>query len=130
MDNNPQQVGPLKKVSLTLFIGRSGTSIDNANPRHMEFIFGTGIGGLTDFECMLAGKHVGDEIFLSCNKSDTYHQFAHLYKDLPGFPADTDQIVLRAVVENVSEPTHREIVRSLAESASCGSDCGCGCGSH
>jgi hypothetical protein len=130
MDHNLQAVGPLKKISLALSFGRSESSIDSSKSQFMEFIFGVGVGGLTHFEYALAGKHPRDEVIFMFNKNDRHHQFAHLYNCLPGFQVDTDMVFLKAAIENVTEPTHREIVRALAEAASCGSECGCGCGSH
>jgi hypothetical protein len=127
MDESRQQVVPLKKVSLALCTGKTEASMDSMKPlQSMEFIYGVGLDGLTHFECMLAGKHVGDELIFPVEKNAAHHQFAHLHRLLPGFPIGADPVFVKINIRDISEPTHREIVRSLAEAASCG----CGCGSH
>jgi hypothetical protein len=131
MAKSPQSVGPLKKINLALSISSSEALIDIIKiPQPMEFIFGLGADGLTHFEYLLAGKQVGDELIFPVKKIDGHHQFAHLYRFLPRFPVDADPVFLKITVEDVSEPTQREIVKAMAESAACGADCGCGCGSH
>jgi hypothetical protein len=131
MESSLLPVGYLKKILLVLCAGNSEASLsvmNNALPK--EFIFGVGINGLTHFECMLEGKHIGDEFVFPVGKNDVSHYFAHLYRLLPGFTLETDPVYFKVVIKGITEPTQREIVKSLAEAASCGSDCGCGCGSH
>jgi hypothetical protein len=131
MENILHEVAPLKKVSLFLSVDvpdGSGESTETSHP--MKFIFGIGTDGLSHFEYMLAGKHVGDEVVLKVNQNDRYHQFAHLYRFLPRLPDHPDPVFLRIAITDISEPTQREIVTAMAEVAACGSDCGCGCGSH
>jgi hypothetical protein len=131
MAKSPLSVGPLKKINLALSISSSEAFIDIIKiPQPMEFIFGVGVDGLTHFEYMLAGKQVGDELIFLLKKNNGHHQFAHLYRFLPRIPVDVDPVYLKIIVEDVSEPTQREIVKAMAESAACGADCGCGCGSH
>jgi hypothetical protein len=131
MAKNLQSVGPLKKINLALSISSSEDLIDIIKiAQPMEFIFGVGVDGLTRFEYMLAGKHVGDELIFPVKKNDGHHHFAYLYRFLPRFPIDADPIFLKITVEDVSEPTQREIVKAMAESSACGAGCGCGCGSH
>jgi hypothetical protein len=126
-----EKIGPLKKILLTLCTGCTETSLSGMNnTRLMEFIFGLGMNGLTHVECMLEGKYIGDEIIFPVKKNDISHYFAHLHSLLPELSMDCDPVFFKIAIKDISKPTHREIVKSLAETASCGSDCGCGCGSH
>lgn len=131
MGTIPPQISPFKKVLLATSISNMESQKDSRKtPHHMEFIFGVGMNGLTHFECMLEGKQMGCEIVFQVKNNDLMHYFAHLYRLLPGFSDDAAPVFFKVVVKDISEPTDREIVKSLAEAASCGTDCGCGCGSH
>lgn len=122
------QIAHLKKVTLLLWAGRSAEAMDLlSGPHQMEFIFGIGPGGLTPFECEMAGHRVGDAVHMAAGPAGIHDLFGHLAVLLPGLPAGEDRIHLQLRVGRVAEAGPKEVIRALAELASCGDHC-CGGG--
>ncbi len=131
MDNASLSIGPLKKVFLTITAADSEVSPDiGRTTGSVEFVFGIGANGLTRFECMIADKHVGDQVVIPVRKNEGPVLFGRLFRDLPPFSHEADPVFLHISISAVSEPTQREIIKAMAEAAACGADCECGCGSH
>lgn len=124
MVEGSQQVAHLKKVVLLIKAGRSADVMDIlSEPYRIEFIFGIGHGGLTPFECEMAERRVGDAVGLAVSPDNMQGVFGHLSYLLPDLPADDNPLYFQITVEAAAESSPREVIRALAELASCGSHC-------
>jgi hypothetical protein len=117
---------PLKKVTLSFEAGTNPDSMDLI-PRSapFDFIFGLGTQGLTPFEFQLADKDEGDEVSFPLKRGDMDQFFQHLsLPELP-IPGDRDTFYLRVRVMKVVPADQKEVIKALAEIASCDDHC-CG----
>lgn len=121
----------LKKVTLkvTPLSASDGAGVAGS-ARDVEFIFGVGPQGLSPFEYELAGRQPGDTVHISVLPGKAGEIFCHMQPWFCGMAAHQDGLHLGVTIVDVSDAEHREVVRALANSAACGSDCGCGCGGH
>ena len=99
-----------------------------AEPKFVEFIFGTGTMGLTPFECEIDGKTAGEEGVVKIRSSETRKFFGHLMGCALKNVADDNPFNLHFKIHSVSDPSPREIVKAIAGNAGCGGNCDCGCG--
>jgi hypothetical protein len=112
-----EKIDHLRKVSLLLDEGGQATPF--------EFIFGIGPEGLSPFEFELAGKKEGDVVALQMRGEDVPHTFQHLmFPELDKFERK-ESFLLKAHVEKVSPADQKEVIKAMAEMASCGEHC-CG----
>ncbi len=130
MGNNPNIVGPLKKISLLFTAGTTPELKDlTSAPEALEFIFGIGTEGLTSFECALDGKQPGDKGFIEVDKNDLAEIFGHIIPCTQSFPVSAGHFYLHYNITEISDASSREIVKSMAASGGgCGDGCDCGCG--
>jgi hypothetical protein len=91
----------------------------------MEFIFGIGHTGLTPFELQMAKRRVGDTVRLAVDPGRISEVFGHLHVLLPELPAKESPLHLEIRLEAATEAGPREVIRAMAELASCGDHC-CG----
>lgn len=112
-----EKVENLNKVSLLLDSG--------GHVRPFEFIFGIGTDGLSPFEFKLAGKKEGDIVELELRREAVADMFQHLPIPPLQVPQEGERFHLRVRVEKVSPADQKEIIKAMAEIASCGDHC-CG----
>jgi len=120
MNENKIKIGNLTKVTLGI---EAGASSDDNSPRQeafsFEFIFGLGTAGLTPFECELADKAEGDEIFLNLKQAHLRNTFEHICFPLHQLSGQTDNFSLKARVLKVIPAENREVIKALAQMAAC-----------
>jgi len=120
------RVDNLRTVTVSIEAGKTAATMDlTPTPEECEFVFGVGSQGLTPLEFELAGKNVGEEVFIHLERDGLGDTFQHV--PIPRFllsrPPDGCWLKLRIV--GVREADQREIIKALAELAGCGSQC-CG----
>lgn len=120
-------IAPLSKITATLTIIDADNE-QNAETRDIEFIYGVGSGGLTDFEIALGQVPPGTPFELSLSPGDTGSVFKHLRHLIGPLPDAPGPLVLKTTVTRTGPAENREVVRAMAESQQCGSGCDCGCG--
>lgn len=131
------KVDHLKKVELLLQAGtRAGQWDLTRQPKPMTLICGAASAGMCPFEYQLIGKAAGEALELTIPAVHLPETMAHLMRPLRialELPAIPPVLSLRIAVQNVSDPTPREVIRAMADAANqegCGGDCDCGCGGH
>lgn len=116
----------LKKITLSLRLGNSGHE-----PIALTFIYGIGGNGLCPFEQALQGKEQGDSLNFSGTDAQAADYFGHLLFPLRqalGLQIMPKTLSLQVAITTVQDAENREVVQSLAKTASgCGGSCGCGC---
>jgi hypothetical protein len=126
MEERNAKVGPLKKITLILEAGRQPVTMDlTREPVSYNFIYGTGIQGLSPFEFALADKRAGDVLNLHLRGEEIPSFFQHLFIPQLAVLDGVGAFYLRVRVVEVSEPDQREIIKAMAEAAACGDSC-CG----
>jgi len=122
----------LKKVSLQLTVGSAPGAADViSTPQSIEFIYGVGSRGLTEFECALAGKRIGEKGTITVGQRNRPEIFGHILPCEVQSRLTADPSYVQYEICGISDPAPREIVRSIALAAGgCGAGCDCGCGGH
>jgi len=125
------KVEPLQTISVTIRAGATPGDMNLPLPRpQLTFICGIGIGGMTPFEYLLAGRRPGDEIAFRVTRLDMEQFFEHLALAFSAPFKDRDEVHFQVGVNGIGPADGREIVRAMAEltahAASGGCDCGCG----
>ena len=130
MESNSNAIEPLKKVSLVFTAGMTPEAKDLlAAPEPLEFIFGIGTQGLTQFECVLDGKQSGDQGTIEVNKDEMDDIFGHIIPCTYLFPVNASQFFMHYSIIDVTDASSTEIVKSMAKAGGgCGEGCSCGCG--
>ena len=130
MENNSYIVEPLKKISLNYTAGTTPELKDLMDtPENLEFIFGIGTEGLTQFECALDGKKAGDQGFIEVGKKNFEEIFGHIIPCKQPFPVSAGHFFLHYSITDISDASSTEIIKSMAaKSGGCGDGCDCGCG--
>jgi hypothetical protein len=131
METNSNTVEPLKKISLNYTAGTTPDLKDLIDvPETLEFIFGIGTEGLTQFECALDGKQAGEQGFIEVDKKDFVEIFGHIIPCAQPFPVSASHFFFHYNIANISDPSPREVVKSMAAGGGggCGDGCDCGCG--
>ena len=114
----------LSKVRLSLEVEEEGEGPeDGADSKRFEFVYGIGSEGLTPFESVLEGRREKEELVLEIQGNEATNVFQHLW--IPEVEAlfHRGSPFLKITVLSVSEADPREVIRALAERASCGDDC-------
>lgn len=128
MNKHNEKIENLKKITLSVEAGATPNSMNlTSQSFQSEFIFGLGTDGLVPFEYELSDKTEGDEILLHLKQEKIHEMFQHINMPFPRFSEHPDSFYLKVQVVKVVQADDREIVRALAEIASCGSHC-CGDG--
>ena len=133
MDNNSNIVEPLKKVTLEFTVGITPELKDwPLSLETLEFIYGIGTEGLTEFECVLDGKQTGDKGSVEIIKGDMAEIFGHIIPCTYVFSVDADRFYMHYKITGISDTSPSDVVKSMAAAAGggCGGSCGCGCGFH
>jgi len=121
-----EKVGPLKKITLSWEAGRTSDCMDlTSGPTLFEFIYNLGPEGLSPFEYELADKVVGDTIFIRVKRDQIPEKFEHLERFLFDFAERYDTFYLRIQVIKINPADQKEVIKEMAETASCGNHC-CG----
>jgi hypothetical protein len=131
MVKSSNTIGPLKKVSLVFSAGTTAELTDLMSVAEpLEFVFGIGTQGLTQFECALDGKLSGDKGFIEVNKKDLDAVFGHIIPCTYFLPIDSSHFYLQYSIVDISDASPREVVKSMAAAGGggCGDGCDCGCG--
>jgi len=126
MTQEPQTIGPLKKVSLLLEAGTGPEKTDlTAGPIASEFIFGAGSQGLCPFEFQLAAKKEGDGLSMRVRGEELVDLFQHLLISSLAVLESVGAFYLKVKIVRVSEADPKEVIKAMAEAGSCGDHC-CG----
>jgi hypothetical protein len=126
MKETKERVGPLKKITLSWEAGRKPDCMDlTSGPARFEFIYNLGPDGLTPFEYELADKEVGEIVFVHLKRSQISEIFEHLEVLFLNLPKDPESFYLRLKVIKINPADQREVIKAMAENASCGDHC-CG----
>lgn len=130
MEKNAKIIGPLKKVSLVFTAGTTLALKDLlAVPEPLEFIFGIGTQGLTQFECALDGKQSGDQGSLEINKDEMSDMFGHIIPCTYLLPVNAGQFFMHYNIIEITDASSQEIIKAMAKAGGgCGDGCSCGCG--
>jgi hypothetical protein len=112
-----EKIDHLKKVSLLLEVGGQTTAL--------EFVFGIGPEGLSPIEFELAEKKEGDAVALQLSGGDVADTFQHLMIPALASLEGRESCVLKVRVEHVRPADQKEVIKAMAEIASCGDHC-CG----
>jgi hypothetical protein len=112
-----EKTNHLKKVSLLLEVESQTTPL--------EFVFGIGPEGLSPIEFELAEKKEGDTVALQLSGGDVADTFQHLMIPALGDLEGKESFVLKVRVEHVRPADQKEVIKAMAEMASCGDHC-CG----
>lgn len=120
----------LTKVSLEIWKGASEDAIDGSEPAgQVDFIFGIGASGLTDFEYIIAGKKAGDKINIKTDSPEFHALMSHFSCEFKqAFKLSPTDTCLLVRVAGVIQADNREIVSAMAGGTTCGGSCDCGCG--
>lgn len=131
------QIDHLKKVRLRLEADiENGKQALTPEPKTLTFVCGSASAGMCPFEYELIGKAAGDQLELSIPAARLAETMAHLLQPLRqtlGGITMPPVLALSVIVEAVSDPTPREVIRAMAAATNaigCGDDCDCGCGGH
>lgn len=132
LNNSKISVEALKKVSLQLTAGSVPGATDLiSTPQSIEFIYGVGSMGLTEFEYALAGKRIGEKGTITVNQHNRPEIFGHILPCEVQSRLTVDPCYVQYEIYRISDPAPREIVRSIASAAGgCGAGYDCGCGGH
>ena len=129
MSKSSKKIGPLDKVHLKL----SARLIDQDNtdfPINCEIsiIYGIGTAGITPFERILFDKKAGDEITTHLESEQVTEFFGHLLCITKQYLPDAKSYDLAISIQSVETAQGHEVVKSMAQTAGCGTGCECGCG--
>jgi len=125
---NEQKIESLKKTTLSIEAGTTPDTMDlTSEPLPFEFIFGVGKEGLTPFECELADKTEGDVVSFQVDPGKRCETFEHIAIPFPDVPGHLTSFYLKTQVVSVTPAGSREVVKAMAQVASCGDGC-CGDG--
>jgi hypothetical protein len=126
MGERKEKVGHLKKISLLLEAGMHPETMDlTRKPVSYDFIYGTGIQGLSPFEFALADKGEDDILTIRLRGEEMPSFFQHLFIPQLTVLEGASTFYLKVHVVGISEPDQREIIKAMAEAAECGDSC-CG----
>jgi len=121
-----EKIDPLKKVTLSIEAGTTPDSMDlTPKSYQFEFIYGLGISGLTPLEMQLADRTVGEQIHLRISREEIPQVFQHLVLFPLTLPEHLDSVYLTIRITEVIPADQREVIKALAEMASCEDHC-CG----
>ena len=121
-----EKIEALKKITLSIEAGTAPDLMDlTPQSSQFEFIYGLGTSGLTPIEIQLADKTVGEEIQLHMSREEIPQVFQHLLLFSLNLPEQADSFYLKLKIKSVLQADQREVIKALAEIASCGDHC-CG----
>jgi hypothetical protein len=128
-----EKIESLKKVSLKLAVGNTPEELALATETvSFDFIFGTGVNGITPFEYELVNKAPGEQFQFVVQGSEFHRFFEHLTQSIHQIVGHCDSdVYLQGYVDQVSTPSNREIVKAMAGLSGCDDGCcGDGCCGH
>lgn len=119
-------VGHLKKITVSLAAASASETVgeETAVGTH-DFIYGLGPDGLTPFECRMEGTAEGGELLLCLKPGQIPQTFGHLHGIAGALGGYNRSLCLKIRVCRVVPAETREVVKAMADLASCGDDC-CG----
>lgn len=121
-----QRVESLTKVTLSVTAEpEPGSRRFTASSVRFSFIYGIGPAGLTPFESLLAGLSAGDTVRVKVEAGTQGEAFGHLRSFMPEIKEGIRAVHYMCRVEELAPARPREVIRALAETASCGDQC-CG----
>lgn len=124
-----QRIEPLTKVGLLVSAGKRPAGSELMEPESVGFIFGIGKTGLTPLERKIEGKTAGESLSIEIHRSYIPEFFGHIFPFPLRLKIPLNPFYLNLKIASVSQADAREVVRAMAETASCGG-CDCGCGGH
>ena len=126
MDEKDEKVGNLKKVAVLLEAGTRPETMDlTREPIPYDFVYGVGTHGLSPFEFELADKGEGDEMVIPVRTEEMANFFCHHFMPQLEIPEGVGAFYLRTLIAEVSAADQREVIKAMAEAATCGTGC-CG----
>lgn len=124
-----QGVQPLKKIKVWLQAGATDAVMDISLPSpEIDFIFGIGTGGLTPFECLLAGRRENESISGRVAGAEAVLFFGHVAPALGRLFESRAAVCFNARILAVETPPPREVIKAMADLAAHDHAAGCGCG--
>ena len=124
-----KKVENLKKVTVLLEAGTAANDMNLSLPScEFEFIFGIGPGGMCPFEYRLVNKAAGEEISMPLKKQETHRMFEHLHLPIMSLFDKHDLLYLKIQILKIEQPSHKEVIKALADIASHDHGCDCACG--
>jgi len=133
MTNTATIVEALKRVTLEITAGTGPDIMDLVSiPQTVEFVFGIGSRGLTEFEYALAGKQAGDKGTITFEGHNQWEIFGHILPCEVQSRLAAGKGYVQYRIIGVADTTPAEVVRSMAAAVGggCGDGCGCGCEGH
>jgi len=128
------KIDSLKKICLTVEAGNTPGKLNlTTGPEKFEFIFGLGSNGITPFEYELANKAPGEQFQFNVRHQEFSQFFEHFTQPIRNIIGRCDcDLFMQGLVDKVSTPSNREIIKAMAEGTSGCEDgcCGDGCCSH
>jgi len=122
--NDSKKIGKMTKISLSLLQKNDHQNKDSAkSPEFMEFIYGIGPGGITEFEHALTDKQIGDEIIIFINKDNIHKIFGHLTNKI-SIIDEKGSFNLNVKVLDIKKAEKIDILKTLLKT--CPQGCGCG----
>lgn len=119
----------LLKVALVMEVGNSRETFDlAAEPKKIEFIYGTAACGITPFEKLLYHKNAGDEVIAAVNLKEAEAYFGPLSAGILSWLPERRELYFKFSIDAISKPQDSEVIKALASGVECGGDCDCGCG--
>ena len=124
----PAKVDNLSRITLQLKAGRTADTMDISDSEvGCEFIYGLGIGGLTEFECALADMQLGQSIQLHIQTQQIKKFFGHIHLPVLYNVGELSSFYLNVRIQALRKAAPREVVKAMAAMAGCGCSC---CGDH
>lgn len=126
----------MKKLGIKVSNLTAGDRGRNEAPASLDFIYGIGTEGLSQFEQAISGLKPGDSIEIEIEASQVRSYFGPQSRALCssiGITEPAGAVSLRFSLQSCETVEPKEIVTAIAEQlkeGGCGSDCGCGCGDH
>lgn len=119
-------VEPLTRLRATAQVLAAGAGAPRRT--ELQFIVGVGSGGFIPLEGLLLGRRPGETVSFRLRAAELEGFCGHLGLLLAPLLAGLEEAEVRLELQAVERPAPREILRAMAEAASCGPACGCGCG--
>lgn len=123
----------VKRLEIELLAGGNRDSYNlTPAPLVLSFIFGIET-ELTPFELALSSLKIGETVTAEISGSELQSYFGSLYGafiELTRMQVRPARLFMSLTLQNLSDPTPKEVVQAMAKAGgqgSCGGSCGCGC---
>lgn len=129
METENLRADNLLKVALVMEAGTLGSNFKPlAEPKQIEFIYGTAACGITPFEKSIYMKGAGDNVTTVVDLKNAKEYFGPLANNILSWLPERGELSFKVGIQSVCAPQDREVIKALASGGGCGGDCDCGCG--